>query len=146
MVMVELLKIKTQSLAIIKPLLPANIKTWRAPTSLSVCLSLLAISLSSLSSVPYLFLIMDAPELCPIPLCRLDSKAKPMCKCSVLKPDISRGWRINNLAFKWRSLMRRRRCLLIWDRSSGVMELKDRAEIKIGAAFIMLRWMFQLIS
>jgi hypothetical protein len=98
--MLELLKIKTHNLAITKPLLLANIKTKRALTSLSACLNLLAISLSSLSGVPCLFLIMDVPELCPVPLCRLNNKAKPMSKCPVLKPDISRGRRINNFAFK----------------------------------------------
>ena len=98
--MLELLKIKTHSLAITKPLLLANIETKRAPASLRASLDPLAISLSSLSSVPCLFLMIDAPELCPIPLCKLNNKEKPMCKCLVLKPDISKGWRINNFAFE----------------------------------------------
>jgi hypothetical protein len=98
--MLKLLKIKTYSLAITKPLLLADIKTKRAPTSLSASLNLLAISLSSLSSVPCLFLIIDALELCLIPLYGLNNKAKPMCKRLVLKSDISRGRRINNFAFE----------------------------------------------
>jgi hypothetical protein len=71
MIVIELLKIKPYSLAITKPLLVANIKTKRALTSLSVCLNLLAISLSlsHLLTVPYLFLIMNILELCPIFFC-----------------------------------------------------------------------------
>jgi len=111
MVMLELLKIETHSPAITKPLLLADIKTKRAPASLSASLNPLAISLSSLSSIPCLFLMMDALELCPIPLCRLNNKAKPMCKRPVLKPDISRGWGINNFAFEWRSAMGRWKCI-----------------------------------
>ena len=47
MVMLELLKIKTHSPAITKPLLLADIKTKRAPTSLSAGVDPLAISFSS---------------------------------------------------------------------------------------------------
>lgn len=67
--MVKLFKTKANSLAITKPLLLANIKTKRTLTSLGRCLNLLAISLSSLLNVPYLFLIINILELRPIPAC-----------------------------------------------------------------------------
>jgi hypothetical protein len=66
---VELFETKANSLAITKSLLLANIKTKRTPTSLGKCLNSLAIGLSSLSSVPCLFLMMNTSELRPIPAC-----------------------------------------------------------------------------